>query len=542
VAQGTVRQLEVKREWLGAVAPFVEHYRRAFVVLFLALVACAATAQSAQKLFWWDELASYDVALLPHASDVWKFYRAGLDAPSPFPTLLVQLTMHWIGKSEVLVRAPFEAGFLLMCLCLYGITSRRYGSGYALSALLLPALSGTFYFATELRPYAIVLGTVSFAFYCWQSIREQGMVRLLGILGVFAGLATAILLHTFSLFVLPPFVLAQTVRDWRARRVDIPIWAALVLAPICLLIELPGMQAAHKIYANVFWSKPEPRQILGSYIFSVEIGWMIAVILVLMACTVLRDRYPAFEAQSSDRGFDLAEWVFIATIALLPLYAWPLSHFVGVFVSRYVISLTIGVVLLVVAGVAETLKRNRLGGVVLSLALLLVFVQDKHSMMAEALRSHETPTAALQEQPWIQELQKSSLPVITPYTTVYVGLQHYVSPTLERRLYYTLNNPPGIRLDEAPVAALSMRLFATHLPLQVEEFSTFANQHPSFLILTDTPLALTEDTGNLLVHLIGNYRAERRFGMGYFYIYQASVTGNSNHAGDRPAIPVAPCK
>jgi hypothetical protein len=537
VTQGTTEHAEAKRAGLSAMAPFVQRYRTILVVVLLALIACAITAQSAWKLFWWDELASYDVAQLPHASDVWSFYRAGLDTPSPACALIVQRTLHWIGQSEVLARIPFEAAFLAMCLCLYGITARRYGAGYALSALLLPAISGTFYFASEMHAYALVLGAVSFALYCWQGIPQRGLFRLLGIPGVFLGLAIAILCHVFSLFVVIPFALAQLVRDWRARRIDVPVWAALILAPVCLLIELPGMQAAHKAYASVFWSKPDVSQILWSFSYCIQIGWMISVILVLMFCTAWRDNYSEFKSLNHDRGFDSAEWMLIAALALQPFYAWPLSHLVGVYVPRYVLSLTIGIALLIVAGTAETLKRNRLAGVALGLAFLIAFMQDKHRMVARAVHAHETSGVALQQQPWIQTLQKSSLPVIAPNTTVYISLQHYVSPELERRLYYTSNTPPAIRLDEGADNQLAMRQFATRIPLRVQDFSTFISQHPSFLIVVEAPLAPVADTGNLSVHLIANYKAEERFGFSYFSVYQVDVVNNPQHGGDHPASP-----
>jgi hypothetical protein len=77
----------------------------------LALLGIAATNQSANKLFWWDELASYDIAQLPHSNDVWNFFKAGLDTPSPVPTLIVQAELQSVGKSEVRARLPFELGF-----------------------------------------------------------------------------------------------------------------------------------------------------------------------------------------------------------------------------------------------------------------------------------------------------------------------------------------------------------------------------------------------------------------------------------------------
>jgi Dolichyl-phosphate-mannose-protein mannosyltransferase len=516
-----------KHTGLGAISGFFESHRRAFALLLLILVACAATAQSALKPFWWDELASYDIAQLPRVSDVWSFFRAGLDTPSPMPTLIVHATLRLIGSSEVLVRTPFEAGFLLMCLCLFGITARRYGAGYALSALLLPAMSGTFYYASELRTYGIILGAIAFAIYCWQGIDSGGTARRIRIPGVFAGLAAAILCHLFSIFVLIPFTLAQLVRDRRTHRLDIPVWAALVLSPLCLLIELPGMEAAHRTYAGAFWSKPHSGEILFSYSYSLGIGWMIAVMAILMAWPALERRFSELADPAAItvkyQGFDAAEWTLIGSLATLPWFAWPLSHFVGVYVPRYVLPLTIGVALIVVGGVAEALKRNRLAGVALSLAFLLIFVHDKRPEISHALHIRGSLASALQREPMIQALEESPLPIVAPNTPAYTQLQHYLPAQLEQRLYYTLNTPDAIRPEEDRDAELSMRLFSTRLPLRVEEFATFASEHPSFLLVVKNPLEHSGVSGNLSVRWIGNYSGAMQFGFSPFSVYQVDV-------------------
>jgi hypothetical protein len=501
-------------------------------LIFLVLIALAATAQSALKPFWWDELASYDIAQLPHLSDVWGFFRAGLDTPSPVPTLIVWETLRHVGGSEVLVRTAFEAGFLGMCLCLYGIVKRRYGTGYGLSAMLIPALSGTFYYASELRTYGIILGAIGFAIYCWQSAERGGRWREIAILGVFGGLAAAVLCHLFAVFVLIPFGLAQLVRDrvWdsRTRRIDWAMWLALVLAPACLVIELPGMAAAHRTYAGAFWSKPHGGEILFSYSFAIGIGWMIAVMAVLLIWPRLQLRYAGLTDADAPVmwGFGAAEWTLFGSLALMPWFAWPLSHFVGVYVPRYVLPLTIGVVLIVIGGTAEALKRNRLAGSVLAVLLLLVFVHDKLPELNRARHFKESLATAVGKLPMVQTLEESPLPVVAPNTAVYTQLQHYVPRPLEQKLYYTLNTPRDICPEEDRDAELSMKLFATRLPLRVEEFSAFAAEHPHFLVVAKNSLEHSGVSGNLSVRWIGSYGAGMQYGFGAYSVYEVDVVGN----------------
>jgi hypothetical protein len=504
-------------------AGFVERYRRALVALLLLLIGIAATAQSALKPFWWDELASADIAQLPHASDVWSFFRAGLDTPSPVPTLVVQAALHWIGSGETQVRLPFLAGFLLMCLCLYGIVARRYGAAWGLAAMLMPAISGTFYYATELRAYGIILGALAMAIYCWQGAPQAGLARRIGIAGIFAGFAVAIACHLFSIFVLIPFGFAQLARDRRSRRIDFPVWLALALSPLSLIPEWAGMQAAHRTYAGAFWSKPHGGEILFSYSYAMGIGWTIAVILVLLLWPALERRFVAVDEKECGSGFDAAEWTLIGVLALMPWFVWPLSHLVGVYVPRYVLPLTMGIVLLVVAGCAEALKRNRAAGAMLALAFFLVFAHDKLPEIKQAWHARGSRSAALARQPWIQSLEANPLPIVAPNTPVYTQLQFYFPPQLEQKLVYTLNTPDAIRPGEDRDAELSMRLFATRLPLRVEEFSAFSREHKSFLLILKAPLAQGGQSGNLNIRWIANYGDPMQLGFSGFSLYQVDV-------------------
>ena len=520
-----------------SLADLIHSGRHLIVLLSLALIAIVATAQSALKLFWWDELASYDIAQLPHASDVWSFFRAGLDTPSPVPTLIVQWTLQHVGGTEVLARLPFEIGFLLMCFCLYGIVARRYSTGYALAALMLPALSGTFYFSTELRTYGITLACIAFALYCWQDSDKPGLRRPLGLIGIFVGLSFAILCHVFCTFSCIPFGIAQIVRDWRRKKIDFAAWAAMLLAPLPLLIEMPGFNAAHKLYAGTFWAKPNLSAATWSWSYCLGTGWMLVTMIVLMVYPALQRKYAQFKTESAGRGFDAGEWTIITVLALQPVYAWPLSHLVGVYVSRYVITLTVGVALLIIAGTAEALKRNRIAGVVLFALFVLAFVQDKHRMVSSALHKKEPLSASLQKQPWIQALEKSSLPIIAPNTPVYTQMQHYISPEMQSRFYYTYDTPAAVKLDEESGAELSMQLFEPRLPfLHVEKFSDFAAQHKSFLVVVEHPIEPGTNPGNLSVKLIGSYHADEQFGISYFSVYQVDVLDTPQKTATNPGL------
>ena len=506
--------------------------------VLLILIALAAIGQSARKVFWWDELASYDTAHLPHFSDVWSFFHDGLDTPSPLPTLIVQAALHTLGSNEVMVRLPFTAGYLLMCLGLYGCVRRRYSPGYALAAMLIPATCGAFYYASELRTYGIVLGAVAMALFCWQGLEANGsaehigpIARIVCIFGLFACLSIAIACHIFTVFALIPFAIGQITRDWLRRKVDFLAWAALALAPLSLIPELPGLSAAHRNYAGLFWSKPTGGQIIFSYVYAVTIGWLAAALLVVLICAALGRHHASFAESGEESGFTQPEWVLIAALALLPLFAWPLSHMLGVYVARYVLPLLIGVSLAVVGGIAETLRRNRVSGVVLALAMLIVFLQDKRQLITASMHTRPDLSSQYQSESWVRTLAASNLPVVAPNTQLYTQMQHYVAPALEQRLFYAAHTPGELRPAEDADAEFSMLLFAKRLPLRVQEFTDFASSHPEFLIVVNSPLshdgpvaskkiADSKDEPALAVHWLHTFAGGEELNFAHCYIYK----------------------
>jgi hypothetical protein len=214
--------------------------------------------------------------------------------------------------------------------------------------------------------------------------------------------------------------------------------------------------------------------------------------------------------------------VLAAALALIPVVALPASYALGVYVARYVLPLTLGIVLLVVACVAESLKRNRAAGSLLLALLLLIFLRDQHPVLSQALHARSSISTQFVKQDWVRALDQSPLPVIAPNAYVYLPLQHYAPPELEQRLYYTSNTPAGMRLDEDRGNQLNMELFSQRIPLRVQDFASFAAQHPQFLVVLDHPLDSRKSTGNLHVELLALFRPEPAFGIGYFSIYRVS--------------------
>lgn len=450
----------------------------------LCLVALIAAAHASIKPFWYDELATLLPAGLPTFMDCWNFYAEGLDTPSPLPALLVHAVMKAQGPAEIMKRIPMMLGFLVMCLSLYGFTSRRYGRSYGVVALLLPVLTGVFYYATELRAYPIVLGAVAFALWCWQSAQEKRTAWLCQS-GVFIGLAAAMGSHIFAIFVIPAFVLGQWIHERLTRARHPGMWVAILLSPCSLLPQWEGMHRAHEFYGPVFWSKPVIGHLLHSYDFTFAFGWFIPFVTVVAFGFLLArlDLLPLTPRDgASARGFRPEEWSIAWMLALVPFLALPVSCLIGAYCPRYVLTANIGIFLLLVGGTAEALRGNRILGAILASLLTASILALNLKTISKALAcGSNLPAAIASREDWLGILEaRKGEPVIVPDAFLFLVINHYGSPELKKRLYYLTD--AGCCTRQKTNDDVNIRLFSRRLPLQTVDYPSFHENHQGSLV------------------------------------------------------------
>src|ERR1700733_12739861 len=133
----------------------------ALLVFYIVLIAYAN-----RRHLWHDELYTFYIAQASSLSDLWQDLR--LDLNPPLSYLLARAAMRVAGKTGFAVRLPSMVGFFAGSLCLYALVGRRLqATGYGLLAVLVFWSTPAFYFATEARPYALVLGFFGLAMLAW---------------------------------------------------------------------------------------------------------------------------------------------------------------------------------------------------------------------------------------------------------------------------------------------------------------------------------------------------------------------------------------
>ena len=469
------------------------HASTAAAILFL-FVILAGLAQASNKPLGNDEVYTYLAAALPGWSGVWGFFAHGADTPSPLPALFVHPLLHFSANTEIITRLPFDLAFAVMCLCLYVFMRRAYPAGYALAALIAPVvLPFFFYYSSEDRAYAFLLAGTAFAIVCWQAANQPG-ARKWSAAGMWLGLAFAICAHIFAIFLIVPFALAQIMADRERKRINVPVWTALVLFPLGILPVLHGELVASHAFRSSFFSKPSPAMLQSTYksFFSQPYEACIALLLFAVFALLFYRAGAASEQQAAQRGLTRPEIAFAAALSFMPLYVVPAAMLLGVYREPYSLPALIGIVICVIAAVAELSHRQIALAAALFVSLLLAVCAKTASMvhlrtLAHPQRVHENIARAYDLQPWVQLAASSPLPVVMANPNSYTQARFYLPEAIQHRLWYITDLALIRRYPESSSTQISIIRTGKFVFLPSMAWEDFAARYPHFLLVNSSP-------------------------------------------------------
>jgi hypothetical protein len=481
---------------LERIGEMVDRHAGTMMGVLLCLFFVALVGQASTDYLWYDELVVVRVAGLPHWHDIWNFYASGLDTIGLLYALVLHAALRLPASAEISARLPSIVAFLAMMLCTFMFVRRRYPAVYAFAMLLLVATFPLFSFSVFAKSYGFELAGLAFAMVCWQSDGD-GRGRLWSAVGVWCGLALAIYSHSFAIFLFVPFAAAQWLRDYRRKKVDWPVWAALVLFPAALLPVMRGMMRASKLYGSNFWSKPSSALMKQTYIDYFVENWRFLLILLVVALIVSEVLAGSEDAEVSEkaetRGFSTPEWVFVCVLAALPIYVLPVSHLLHAYRADYVASFAIGLAILFVTVFAEQVKGSQATGVLLlvlfasvTLRVDLKTIPQGVRTLAHPSRVHAELAAEYDSAAWVKLLEGNDLPVLVGDHLTYTRLDCYASPELRRRLYFLTD---FAEVETYPLSDTSQRnflYFGKLLSYQTMDVGGFLPEHPHSLLAVGT--------------------------------------------------------
>lgn len=474
---------------LDTFSAWIERHARMACALALFVLLLAGLGVASQKAFWYDEIVTVFTAQLP-TQQLLQFFHRGLDTTGPVQSLLARLGLLLPIAPELAARLPFLFAFLGMCLALFLFVRRRLGASPALSALLLPlAFPDLFYFMTEARAYAILLGGIALAMVFWQVAAEVKKPSW-ALVGFWMALAIAVSAHLFAVFALMPFAAAQFVQDRQRRAIHWPLWIALCTFPAGYLPWLHGALLARRIYLPHYHAQPSIHMLIAVYkSLYLSHALQILCLLVLLAGVLAWRTKKADCATPPQPSFHSAEWILLLSLCFLPVFQFAGSFLIGAYRTNYAIPLYLGLIPLA-QGVAAHLARQRatVGPVLLLVSLGAVLaIQGKalprgiHALL-HPVAVHAEVARQILASPSAQLVAQSPLPVVLDPNT-YMQLDYYEPLAMRARLHTLIDDAQFSHSGPLSISdQQNLQAFAQALPVSAEHFEDFRAQHPHFLL------------------------------------------------------------
>jgi hypothetical protein len=267
------------------------------VAALAAVIAAAAIRADVNRPLIGDEPFTYFLSKASGVSELFEVLSTGgFDSSPPLYVMAVWQAQRLTGNERLALRLPSSLGFVVMCLCLYGIARRSCPAPYAALALLTLPQTAAYNQATNARPYGLMLGFVGLALLSWQWA-ERGRWRPLALVGLATSLAAAVATHYFAILVLAPLALAEATRSIESprRRIDVAVWAAFAfaLAPIGPL--WPLVAGSREITQGASWVRVDLAEVKWTYVRN--LGPLLVPLLALGSLLLVK---PSFAAPRPD--------------------------------------------------------------------------------------------------------------------------------------------------------------------------------------------------------------------------------------------------
>jgi hypothetical protein len=467
----------------------IDRFAPYIAAALLVSIYLISTFKSFYKPLWFDEIFTALISKLPTLSDIVSCTKEVPDGQPVLYYFIVRASIRLFGNDPWGLRVPSTIGYVVFCLSLYLFVSRQTSRIYGLLALLLPGITGCWYYATEGRPYGLVLGATGLAALSWQSV-AMNRHRKLALAGLCLSLLFAFSVHYFATLLFVPFAIAELVRSIDRKKLDIPVWAALIAPFSILIFYLPIMQETLKNSGRgvLFPARPGwfgswvrfADSFLGPTLVAL-IGLAFLYVVYVCFCQV-RDSLP-------ERGGGFSRQLLPYIGIVLPL-VW-LFPFTGIalgkwvtrqFFPRYVIGSMFGFTALATLIVWFAFQRSRNAALIVSLLVGGVFAHSVAFDLREArhLRANPPEITILKRIP--EQARFDDMPVVFADVLQFLEFRYYADAAFRRRMYYVTDEESAFRIlgYTAPERGISQspRYFNT----QVVEYDRWVKQHPVFYV------------------------------------------------------------
>jgi hypothetical protein len=286
------------------------------------------------------------------------------------------------GINPLALRLPSILGFLLMQISLFYFVRRIASERAAVFALAFPVFTGASIFLGMFRPYGLLLGLFGLAMLSWQTAVRRETHRTWAVVVLALTIAVAINTHYYGILLLVPLCAAELVRACQRRRLDLPLLLSMAAGTCGIVFILPFLKGVAGFRSHIQNGVITRHVITQSYNFILlghaafstntnhllAIGLGLLIVLVLWSCV--------HQLRSKTLNLPYAEFVFLVTLAALPLVGFALGLFVThAMEPRYALGSVIGIDALLAIALAPLFRIVSIGRAV----LLLLFATFAYS-------------------------------------------------------------------------------------------------------------------------------------------------------------------
>jgi Dolichyl-phosphate-mannose-protein mannosyltransferase len=455
-------------------------------ILFFLVIAVPSLSlviyQSQNKLLWYDELFTYYIAQAPSLSKLIEQTQT-LDFNPPLSYLLVRGLFHLFPANATVCRIPSMAGFLLCMGCVYSFVRRKLDALWGMVGALFLASSVAYPYAFEARPYGLMLGFLSLALIGWQRIIDERGNRLLGLALLVCGGLGGLLSHAFALPAWMVLIVAELVRARTRQHWDWPVLLALLFPMVAVVTYLPMVHAyAVNYFPPTF--QATPRTIIAAYIVI-----FFQAVFSVFCVTVLGRTFLGEDTFRPQGRFPLsvAEWVallgFLAIPAIIILY---LMHTHSAFIVRYGIAANIAIAILLPLFLAW-LSRARHSVAWIAVLVLVVWsllpISTLIPFLPPSLFNLTARKSGQCEACALANRLAPELPFVDASGLTYIEMDNREDAGFLSRVYYLTDPSASIRYAHANIfEGMQAKKDAFRLRSNVEQYSAFVRQHPTFLV------------------------------------------------------------
>ncbi|MGE0747244.1 MAG: hypothetical protein AB7K86_18440, partial [Rhodospirillales bacterium] len=414
-------------------------------------ILAAAAVVSSQRLFWFDELFTYYLAVLPVGEMVGRL-RQGIDHIPPGYFALVHAALSLPIDPHVAARLPSMAGIALAAACTGAFVARRTRPLYGALAAALLLHTAAFDYAIEARPYGLALGFFALALLSWQRAGEPGRGGW-SVAGVAVGIGAGISTSYFSSLVVIPIAAGELARIVQRRAIDWPVALAITAGSAVALAYLPFVGSSLDGFAALNWASPTP---FGFWAVYDEMTRDLGIVLIAVAaCIVIAAATARGGGTAAASAVPVAEAVALAAVVALPLIGLAVAYAAtNKFTMRYFLGASLGFAIvpaLVAAWAAR--QRTRDGRWALAVAVAL-FVAVDWLHAAYVLRNDGASSGPLRA---MLSGQPADLPVAVDDPHRLLTAAHYDPPQVARRLWYLIDPEASHRISRMHYSGATWR-------------------------------------------------------------------------------------